>query len=62
MEKFYDERFLSYNKDTSIIFLRIYNISLPTSFQGPFLEWTEGKGPGTGWHLLQFHWSITLHS
>ena len=26
--------------------------------QDPFQNAWNGKGPGTGWHLLQFHWSI----
>ena len=45
-----------------INFEQLFKKGKSTSFQKPFLKLREGKGPGTGWLLLQFHWSITSQS
>ena len=47
-----------YMGDLGIVvpFLDFFKLGYATSFPGPFLKWSEGKGSGTDCYLLQFHW------
>ena len=40
-----------------MVFHSLFEKGKSTSFPEPFLKLREGKGPGTGWFFLQFHWS-----